>query len=820
MAEFKETLAYEFKVDYQKGIDAIVRYKKEVDDLKAANKALTAQMKEEGANRDELSKRIEINNKDIKIYTNSYNLLGKEMKSQIQDKKAELDMQEMQVGSINQLSAEIKKLNTQYKAMGAEERNSTQGKEVANQLKEKRKAYEDVNVAAGNYKVMVGQYENQILSATGANKGFLGGLMAMAKEAGSVKAAVAVAGTSVQAFGKSLLALLANPIVAIISAIAVAIMAMKKAFDSSAEAQQRFSVLLAPLGRLMDALINVLQKALFAILSIAEGFSNLVMSTSKLLEKLPGVGKYFKDINDETERANQLAKAKVALQNDEINNITKAAEERKKQIELEAIITDKANKSYAQRKAASDELSQVLDKQMARELEIARERSRIAEEEASRSDNTLETNRQLAQYKADIANIEARRFEQQKTQNEKLNGLALEEAAIQKKAVDDARAAAKERVDKEKAAIADLYKSTLAIMAEGKEKEKALAAASFDSEIAALNERLATEKNLTKAAREAINQIIINKETEKNNNLTAIDEKYSKEAIDKEAQKIADDLKKDLDAEPLKWANKIAQARLKGEEYAQLELDSLRAKLENANIIEFESDDARLAYKLQIQQQIQDAETATAAHIAEVAKQNANNTYDAISTMAGGIADLFNAIGEDSEEFAAFSKALAIFQIGVNMAKGISEAVASSNVFEMAAHIASVLTGIAQAYKIVNSEKEPKAPKFADGGTVTGPGTGTSDSIPAMLSHGESVNTAAATDMFAPLYSTLNQLVGGAPIVSVNNINTQAAGEDFIAAAVAKGVAGIRPVVSVEDISTATNRVKLIDNLSKFGARG
>lgn len=44
----------------------------------------------------------------------------------------------------------------------------------------------------------------------------------------------------------------------------------------------------------------------------------------------------------------------------------------------------------------------------------------------------------------------------------------------------------------------------------------------------------------------------------------------------------------------------------------------------------------------------------------------------------------------------------------------------------------------------------------ASGGLITGPGTGTSDSIPAMLSNGEFVMTAAATSKYLPLLQQLN----------------------------------------------------------------
>lgn len=100
---------------------------------------------------------------------------------------------------------------------------------------------------------------------------------------------------------------------------------------------------------------------------------------------------------------------------------------------------------------------------------------------------------------------------------------------------------------------------------------------------------------------------------------------------------------------------------------------------------------------------------------------------------------------------------------------------------------------------------------FAVGGYVSGAGTSTSDSIPARLSNGESVMNARATSMFSPLLSAFNQLGGGVPIMVPNNTGTQI-GEDFLAAAIAKGFMMCpRPVVSVEEITQLQERVKVIE---------
>lgn len=104
---------------------------------------------------------------------------------------------------------------------------------------------------------------------------------------------------------------------------------------------------------------------------------------------------------------------------------------------------------------------------------------------------------------------------------------------------------------------------------------------------------------------------------------------------------------------------------------------------------------------------------------------------------------------------------------------------------------------------------------FSVGGYVQGSGSGTSDSIPARLSNGESVMTAKATSMFSPILSAFNQLGGGVPIV-VNNGQSQI-GMDMLAAAVAKGyMMAPRPVVSVEEISHKQKRVQTTENIGRL----
>lgn len=104
---------------------------------------------------------------------------------------------------------------------------------------------------------------------------------------------------------------------------------------------------------------------------------------------------------------------------------------------------------------------------------------------------------------------------------------------------------------------------------------------------------------------------------------------------------------------------------------------------------------------------------------------------------------------------------------------------------------------------------------FSTGGYVQGAGTGTSDSIPARLSNGESVMTAKATSMFSPILSAFNQLGGGVPIVA--NTGGSNIGMDMLAEAVARGYQmAPQPVVSVEEINRTQRRVQTIESIGRL----
>lgn len=168
-------------------------------------------------------------------------------------------------------------------------------------------------------------------------------------------------------------------------------------------------------------------------------------------------------------------------------------------------------------------------------------------------------------------------------------------------------------------------------------------------------------------------------------------------------------------------------------------------------------------------------------------------TIGAINAAAGATNQLAQAFGEESKEgkilikvtqaLALASTALALAEsikgLGKDIGKGFPQ-----NIIAVASTLALIATAFTQAKALFGKAKsateevsaEPR--RLAQGGLVTGDGTGTSDSIPARLSNGESVINARSTKMFMPLLSAINQAGGGASfqfggIATTSDMTTQ-----------------------------------------------
>lgn len=290
-----------------------------------------------------------------------------------------------------------------------------------------------------------------------------------------------------------------------------------------------------------------------------------------------------------------------------------------------------------------------------------------------------------------------------------------------------------------------------------------------------------------------------------------IREKYNKQLDDLSNQWINANMQKQNDALRLEWENRINEAAMQGQNALQLQLQMRQAEINALQQMEGESDAAFKARQLAAQQAYVDAKQTLANYEIEIEEKK----MQAVAAIMGGLGGLLEELSEENKEFAVAAKVLAIAEImiqqGVAVANAIRTATQSSATWvDMLVAIAASVTAVTTT--MTTAIKSVKSAKFSTGGYVSGPGTATSDSIPAQLSNGESVNAALPTSMFAPIYSALNQLGGGAPIVAAQSSN-QIAGEDMLARAFAKGVSQLDMRVGVDEITRISNRVKVVESL-------
>lgn len=334
----------------------------------------------------------------------------------------------------------------------------------------------------------------------------------------------------------------------------------------------------------------------------------------------------------------------------------------------------------------------------------------------------------------------------------------------------------------------------------------------YDRQIEDVKKKLNTEKNLTLEEMVYLNSQVESLEELKNRELKKLSDEQLQQGIANEQQRIEYLLQ--AAGENLQKQREVKMQQLE-QEQAEAEL-RLQTEIED----EAKRNEMLLALRAAFNQRRLDLDKEYDKLEEDERKKAAAEALKIEQAKWGGAAKLTNAasqlirnFGEENKAMTALAKTLALATVAINTGKAISEAIAANagkpwGFAAIAGVVAQILSAMATATSIINSAK------FATGGLVTGPGTGTSDSIPARLSNGESVMTARTTSMFAPLLSSLNQLGGGVPITTA--APTQETGIDYLAAAVAKGMESMpRPVVSVEEISRVGNRVEVIERMGR-----
>ena len=200
--------------------------------------------------------------------------------------------------------------------------------------------------------------------------------------------------------------------------------------------------------------------------------------------------------------------------------------------------------------------------------------------------------------------------------------------------------------------------------------------------------------------------------------------------------------------------------------------------------------------------------------------QSMQMSFQTASDLAGALAGLAEEAGAGAPVVAVLGMAQAIASMGAALSKAFS----TGNIWEgIAASITAIatITSVISQMKSLNSTAAEEGAKYhyARGGLVTGPGTGTSDSIPARLSNGEAVMTARAVVDWGPVLSMMNVSSGGNAIPT-RHLPEKSSGMRQMEQMFERVMRRLpNPVVTVRDINNGQRRVKGQGETARYAGR-
>lgn len=224
--------------------------------------------------------------------------------------------------------------------------------------------------------------------------------------------------------------------------------------------------------------------------------------------------------------------------------------------------------------------------------------------------------------------------------------------------------------------------------------------------------------------------------------------------------------------------------------------------------------------------------------VAEYQAAQADAIGQSFVKVGGSIQGIFDTLAETDERYADFATGMALANIITSSAISIAAAIqaatqagaftgvaAPATIPIFIAELTSIVAaGITSAITTLSKARQARSEaKYAEGGYVDGPGTSTSDSIPARLSKGEFVVNAEGTKENLPLLVAINggwgntggRKFAAGGVVGVDTMLADARSEN-LTAAIREAVAEVQPVVSVKEITRVAHRVGVKENISKY----
>lgn len=504
-----------FDVDVSQAIRNIQDIQKRMENLQKFQKALA----------DSGQKNSEVyikNNAVLKQYKEIIKANEKEIENAIKSSQRQEE-------SLNSMRAKLRNLINDYSDLSKAERDGAKGdemrqkiQELTGQVSELEQEIGDFTRSVGNYKSAVDAIPGPVGKALSVFKNLSGGTMSLSK---AFKGGV----TAVKAFGTQLLKLLANPIVAIIAAIALAVTKLVDAFHKSDDATTRLQQAFAQFQPILNVVNKAFEWLAEKTADVAYGIAKVATS---VLNLIPAYRKA-------AEAAEELVTEQDKIEDAEREYIVNSAK-RNRQIEQNNDkIADKQNHTAEERIELLKENAE-LERQDAKEAaDNAKRKYEATKKEMEQKRRMSDEDKKiLAELEAAAINADTEFYKADKSIQKKLSANIKE---IENEAK-EAEAAAKERakiwkeyrenqISEERA----LQDTILNAVAESIEKEVILLKTNYSRQIEDLRKKLRDkDSKLTVQARKAVNSQIILLEAEMQLKIGDLREKNRREELAKE----------------------------------------------------------------------------------------------------------------------------------------------------------------------------------------------------------------------------------------------------------------------------------------------
>lgn len=619
--------------------------------------------------------------------------------------KAHTTIVNSEAESVETLRAQLA-LNTKaLNKMSVEQRTNTEsGKQMVAQTKEISDRLKELEKGVGDTRRNVGNYAEDIEAATANLGGMTGATGQMIK---GMTGGIA----SIKAFNA---ALMANPFVAIASAILAVISAIGKLMDRNNELAVSVKTILAPIELIITKVLD----------AVAALFAEIVKVFEWLAEAYIKVYNWLGLISDETvksiETARGMAQAQRDIYNAETDNALVLARQRRELEKMKTIVAEQT-KSLQERTEAADRGVEILRQMEEAELGVLRAKYEQIKAQNALSYTSDEDRRKeveaLAALEQKQAEYEAQRRELIGQRSGFENTERANAAAADKKRAEDYAKAQKEAAEKARKAKEDADKKA----AETAKRVQQEVLKSYETGITELQLRI-RERN--------IGIVDKRKSLEDQNEL-------NQAILEKERYRLEQGLITQAEFDNIRYEQQVAfqekVAAIEAEEEAKrkeakaMDLENQRAIDEENITSDFERETLRL--EQQYQMEVAAAEkvgadvTLIEAKYAQIREKREKELVNAKLQMTADIAgQISNIMGQES----AAGKVFALAQATINTYLGASKAIAQGGIWGVAQAAIVIAAGLKQVASIAKVKEDvPKTDtsvrKYAKGGQIFGP---------------------------------------------------------------------------------------------------